>query len=610
MTRARRLVLTGILLVLVSLNANPQTSKQSIDRQAVARATLADYFQKAAGLGFSGAVLVAAGDRVLLRDGYGWADEKRHIPIVSETVFDIGSITKVFTAVAVMQLEERGKLSTTDPISRYFANVPNDKSAITLHHLLTHTSGLGHDDFYSEATPEVRVILKDRENFIERILSFPLAFEPGTKRAYSNSGFSFLAAIVEKISNQSYEKYLNENILRPAGMSNTGYVLRRWQHRLVARGYNDGPTDFGYPWETQWAGRIIPWDLLANGGLLSTVDDMHRFVVALRDGKLLGEKTRARMLTVSFAERDQAYGWFVSKTEKGPHTFVHHGGDAVPQGWNADIRWFPKDDLIAIVLTNKRNRAGSVRRYAMNDLVDITLFNKRPQIPAFANIGAGRLRHHAGTYRLDSGASFHVTAGTAAAGGGKTRPILWISGKGQQAVDLLFSANQTPGLSRLSLELNKKTSAYIEALRKNDLAAVKAIPAEEAQAEDVMRDWDRFVKQNGALESFEILGTSPLNQAGVQTYARLKFRKTSGVYHVTWRDGKLHMQAEDTMQARITSFLRKSFVTYPLNLPFLPQSDIDFVTYDLFKGRTIKISFVGGNLVVHTKDGDFVARKA
>lgn len=570
---------------------------------------LIDYFQKAAGLGFSGSVLVSSGDKVLLRDGYGWADEKRRVPIVAETVFDIGSITKVFTAVAVMQLAEKGKLSTADPITKYFPNVPKDKSAITLHHLLTHTGGLEHEDFYQEATQDIRKILTDREKFIQRILSYPLAFEPGTKRLYSNSGFSFLAAIVEKISGQSYEAYLREHILRPAGMSRTGYVIPKWKRSLVARGYNDGPTDYGFPWDTQWSGKIIPWDLLGNGGLLSTVDDMHRFVVGLRDGKLLAEPAKTKMFTVYFAERDQAYGWFISRTETGDHTFIYHGGDAVPQGWNADLRWFKDDHLIAVVLTNKRIRAGSVRRYAMNHLVDIALFHKAPDIPAFTDVRAAGLRPFEGRYQLPSGDSFQVSAGEAAIGRGKTRAILTISGTGQQAIDLLFSGNQTAGLTRLSLDLNARTKTYIDALRREDVSALKNIPAESSSAEAAVQSWNEFVKQNGPLKTFEILGSSPLNQTGVQTFARLDFQKTSGVYHVTWRDQKLHAQDEDSLQPRITTFLRKSFVTYPLTISFLPQSRTDFAAYDLFKGRTIKISFDNRRLIVHTKDGDIVAIK-
>src|SRR5206468_3485594 len=99
-------------------------------------------------------------------------------------------------------------------------------------------------------------------------------------------------------------------------------------------------------------------------------------------------------------------------------------------------------------------------------------------------------------------------------------------------------------------------------------------------------------------------GSSPLNQSGVQTFVRLNFQKTSGVYRVTWRDQKLHEQEEDRLQPAITSFLRKSFVDYPLTLAFLPKSETDFATYDLFKGRTINVTFSENKLVVHTKSGD------
>lgn len=604
-------VLRVIVLVLFLTTSSRALIKQAtsvVEPDPASSAALADYFQKAAGLEFSGAVLVASGDRVLFRNGHGWADRTRRIPITPETVFDIGSITKVFTAVSIMQLEERGKLSTSDKITKYFSDVPPDKTAITLHQLLTHTSGLEHDDFYSVAAPDVRTILTNRENFIQRILGFPLAFAPGTNRAYSNSGFSLLAAIVEKLSGRSYEQYLRENILEPAGMANTGYVLRTWNRRLVARGYNDGPTDFGYPWQGQWAGKIIAWDLRGNGGLLSTVDDMHKFVVALRDGKLVNNETKAKMFTVHFAARDQAYGWFVSKTENDGHRFIHHGGDAVPEGWNADLRWFPDNNLIAVVLTNRRVRAGSVRRYAMNDLVNITLFKNKPRLPDFARVPLAQLRRYEGTYRLPSGSLFRVTSTTAAVGN-TTKPILIISGRGQEAIDILFSGNTTPGLSKLSLDLNEKTKAYIEALRSNDLEALKKIPAEDSAAGQAIKDWNDFVKANGALTRFEILGTSPLNQTGVQTFVRLEFGKAVVFYHLTWRDQKLHRQDEDIAQPKITNYLRKSFVTEPLNLPFLPQSGTAFATYDPFKGRTVKVSFVKDNLVAHLKSGDVVARK-
>ena len=586
----------------ISTASNPKILSKS-----EMRVSLEDYFRRSAGLGFSGAVLVAKDGEVLIRKGYGWADVKRQIPIAPDTIFDIGSAVKSFTATAVMQLEEQGKLNTSDKITKYFEGVPADKTEITIHQLLTHTSGLFFDYFYDAATPQERDIMKDREKYIKGVLSYPLEFKPGEGRAYSNSGFSLLAIIIEKVSGESYEQYVRGHLFKPAGMTETGYYIPRNLNR-VARGYNDGDTDFGYPWETQWDKQTPLWDLKGNGGMLSTLDDMYKWLAAIKDNKIISQKSKDKKLTVYHERGNQAYGWFVSKIEN--KTFVWSGGDAVPQGWNVELRWYKDDDLIAVVLTNKRIRAGSIRRPASAHLLDIALLNKPPQLPAFVELEKEKLRGLEGTYKLESGATFHVKAREAAIGASKPKPVLIISGEGQQAIDLLFSANQLPGLTKLSHELNEKTAAFIEALRKNDIAALKTILPADKSPDDVIKRWNDFIVQNGELEKIEILGTSPLNQSGVQTFARLKFKKTQGVYKVTWRDQKLHEQEEDRLQPAITAYLRKSFTVFPLNLAFLPQSETDFATYDLFKGRTINVSFnADKSLIFKTKDGDVIARK-
>src|SRR5207253_2777882 len=187
---------------------------------------------------------------------------------------------------------------------------------------------------------------------------------------------------------------------------------------------------------------------------------------------------------------------------------VGRQGDGVPQGWNVEFRWYKDDDLIAVVLANRRIRAGSIRRYATPHLVDITLFGRTPQLPAFAATNPAELRRLAGSYKLESGGVFHVNGSEAATGDPIPRPILIISGEGQQAIDLLFSGNQLPGLTKLSLELNDKTKAYIDGLRTNDVVAVRAIPAESSSAEGALKSWENFVSRNGDLEKIEVLGTS------------------------------------------------------------------------------------------------------
>ncbi len=152
----------------------------------------------------------------------------RGVPLRTDSVYDLGSITKQFTAAAILTLEMQGKLAVTDLASKYLDGVPADKSAITLHHLLTHSSGLESDFSPSDYDPV------GREEYVGRALQSTLLFAPGGGYEYSNAGYSLLAAIVEKVSGQPYEIYLTERVLKPAGMRETGYKLPTWVPDRVA----------------------------------------------------------------------------------------------------------------------------------------------------------------------------------------------------------------------------------------------------------------------------------------------------------------------------------------------------------------------------------------
>ena len=594
-----------ILLVFTGASAQDISGKPDLSR------TLDEYLSRATANGFSGSVLVVKDGKVLLRKGYGWADKANKVPITAETFFDIGSHVKAFTATAVMQLEQQGKLATTDPITKYFENIPADKTQITVHHLLTHTSGLDFDYFYNENKPAEHEILRNREKYVQSVLSFPLGYETGKGRRYSNTGFALLAAIIEKITGQTYLAYVQENIFKPAGMKQTGYTIPRNYKKLVARSYNDGPTDWGFPWTIQWDKGTTPlWDLAGNGGMLSNVDEMYRWALALQGGTVASKSAKDRMFTVHYSPADQGYGWYVSKTTRGDFIYIHHSGDAVPHGWNMDFRLFRDRDLVVIVLTNKRIRAGSIRRPIVPILVEIALHGEAPQLPPFVSVDSSKLKKHEGVYRFESGAMLHIKADEFSIEGQKPSGQLMVSGEGQQAIDLIFSGNETAGLTKLSLALNEKTKAYVEALSNNDTAVLKAILPETVSAETAVQRWNNSVNTNGGLQSIEVLGSSGLNQAGTQTFVRLNFRKGSGVYNVTWRDQKFHNQSEDALQPEIAPFLKKSMAAWPLTNPFTPQSDDSFATYDLFKGRTMKFKFApGGGLEFQTKAGPIMAQR-
>jgi CubicO group peptidase (beta-lactamase class C family) len=562
--------------------------------------------------GFSGAVFIAKGDTVLLNEGYGWADEKNRVPITTRTFFDIGSFVKAFTATAIMQLEEKGLLKVTDTITKFFKNVPPDKADITLHNLLTHTSGLVYDDFYDQISQAARDSIQNRDLYVHRILSFPEGYETGKGRSYSNTGFALLAAIIEIVSNHSYEEYVRKNLFEPAGMTETGYFIPKDLNR-VAHGYNDGPADYGYPWTTQWAGNRPLWDLMGNGGMLSTLTDMHKWAIAIKTNRLVSQKASDKMFTRYYVQADQAYGWNRSEDPKTKSVYITRYGDAVPQAWNMEYRWYMDEDMIFILLTNRRIRAGSIRRPVINQLVEIALHkNPFPLPPVTLKVSPKSLVEKTGSYRLESGAVFHLTINEVALTAGKTIKQLFISAEGQEAIDLLYSANELKDLITLSNEMNKKTERFLESISSKNIDSLKTFySADSAQA--ALSMWKETEARFGKLESYSILGTSPLNQNGLQTFIKMRFAKYTGVYKVTWRDGRIWNQAEDRLQAVITNFLRKSNTTYPLTQPVMPVSNNTFVVYDFFKNRVVNLSFGQKNgvrfLSVHTGNGTIEARK-
>jgi len=223
--------------------------------------------------GFSGVTLVAKDGRVVLKKGYGLADRAAGVPMSGSSVVQIGSNTKDFTIVAILQLMERGKLALTDPITKYFPAVPDDKRTITIEQLLTHRAG-----FDQHLGPDFDLVTRDEE--IARALSATLLFSPGTDRKYSNIGYSLLAVIIEMVSGSSYDAYVRDNILVPLGLRDTGLLLPRFDRRRVAHGYRNGK-DMGTFIDRPLATDGPYWNLRGNGGMLSTVSDMYRFYRAL-----------------------------------------------------------------------------------------------------------------------------------------------------------------------------------------------------------------------------------------------------------------------------------------------------------------------------------------
>jgi CubicO group peptidase (beta-lactamase class C family) len=339
---------------------------------------------------FMGAVLVARDERLLVNRGYGSANLDWHIPNSPTTKFRLGSVTKQFTAASILLLEERGKLKIEDHIKQYLPDAPAAWDQITIFNLLTHTSGIPNftsfPDYRStEAAPATP------EQLVARFRDRPLDFAPGSSWNYSNSGYVLLGYLIEKISGESYSKFIQENIFAPLGMKDSGYDSNTRVIDGRAVGYApgpDGPVIAGY------IDMSIPFSA---GGLYSTTGDLLRWEQGLYDGKLL-KPTSLQKMTTPF-RNDYAFGLLVQKAPNGDRIFSHGGGI---EGFNTEVTYIPASHIAVIVLANLNGRTADdialdLRRVAHGDTV--TLISDRTAI----KVSASELDRLSGHYRFGSG---------------------------------------------------------------------------------------------------------------------------------------------------------------------------------------------------------------
>ena len=288
---------------------------------------------------FSGTVLLAKDGKVLVRKGYGMADVELNVANEPQMKFRLGSITKQFTSMAILQLQEKGKLSVNDPVSKFVADSPEAWKSIAVRHLLTHTSGIPNFTSF----PEYQKTQRDATTVPELVARFknkPLDFEPGTKFRYSNSGYVLLGYIVEKASGQSYEDYLKQNIFDPLDMHNTGYDHSDAILKNRALGYS---TSKNHMRNAEFLNMAIPFSA---GALYSTVDDLYLWDQALYTEKLLPKKALDEMFA-PFLGR-YAYGWGIAD-ENGRKAIAHGGGI---NGFSTHIARYPDQHATVIVLAN------------------------------------------------------------------------------------------------------------------------------------------------------------------------------------------------------------------------------------------------------------------
>ena len=257
------------------------------------------FLEQASPDGTSGTLVAARHGEMIHCEGFGMADREAQLRATCDTVYDVMSMTKQFTAAAILKLEMMGKLKVSDPIDDYLGPVPADKRKITLHQLLTHTSGLidALGDDYARQT---------RKSMLTAAFESKLQTRPGAEYHYSNLGYSVLAAIIEKVSGTGYEQFLAEHLFAPARMTDTGYVLPEWRPDQVAVEYDPRGEPQGRPFEHPWGHDGPYWNLRGNGGLLSTARDMLLWHLALEGNEVprsTGQREAVQALRARGARR-------------------------------------------------------------------------------------------------------------------------------------------------------------------------------------------------------------------------------------------------------------------------------------------------------------------
>ncbi len=346
-----------------------------------------------------GAVLAAQNGEILYQKGFGFASLEHHIPVTPETKFRIGSISKQFTAAAILKLQEQGKLSVNDPLSKFIPDYPRGDE-VTIHHLLTHTSGIhsytSKPDFMKTAQAYV-----ETEEHINSFKNDPYDFNPGEKWLYNNSGYFLLGYIVEKVSGEPFANYLKKTFFDPLGMEDTG--IHHWslilEHEATGYAYEDGKFKKAMNWDMSRAGGA--------GALYSTVGDLYRWNEAVFNGKVLNPSSLEAAFTPvklndgsipTGAGGEYGYGWVIS--EKRGLKEIQHGGGL--NGFATYLARYPAQNFTVTVLTNCAPPSPGIDPGGLaNDVAEIYLWEQmkpRDSVMTNATVAANAYDDYVGQY--------------------------------------------------------------------------------------------------------------------------------------------------------------------------------------------------------------------
>jgi CubicO group peptidase (beta-lactamase class C family) len=550
-----RLVSSYTLLGAVLLAAAPRSQQPAADK-ASAGERAREFLERCESFGFSGAVLVERDGEVLVRDAYGYADRDANASNEVTTLFDIGSLTKQFTAAAILRLEQQGALATSDKLGKFFEDTPPDKADIEIHHLLTHTSGL------PRGSRSVGSGLHDRDELVKILLGLPLQAKPGERHAYSNIGYGLLGVIVELASNRPFEDYLRTELFEPAGMADTGFRRDgRLDPARAAKGHASlgvslpgsaiqGETESPYEKRLATDG-WYSWGLRGAGGVITTIDDLRRWGHALAGDEILTPASKTKLWTPALD--NYAYGWFVLKTKRGT-TWIEHGG-STGNGFDVKFSRFPDDDdLLVIALGN----VARIVPWVNINLVKVLVGERAEWPPATVELAPPELARFEGRYDSASGARFAVRA---------VENGLVLSAENAAAMAALAPRGDPRPANADALV--EATEAIATKLAEGDLSALHAAAPPDRPMFYLDMWWRTLQTEHGEIEACRPLGLSTAPWGGATTLLALDYERGAEILKLGW-------SGEHVISTMIGP-------PYPSLMGLRPTSPTTFAHFDLFR---------------------------
>lgn len=552
-----------ILLFLLATVTNTIDVIAQADTQTLAH--LNEYLIFLNNAGFSGQILVAEKSKVICNQSFGFANKETMYPITSATSFNIGSLTKQFTATAIMWLEQNDKLSTSDTLGKFWETLTPDKKSITIHQLLTHTSGFGREVFKSSEP-----ISKD--DLLNQIFSSKLLNTPGTLFQYSNSGYEVLAAIVEKVSGIPFKEFIRQKFIIPYNFNDTYFntdSLIGIDHK-IAFGYNE--------WKqvSNSLSQSTNWSTTGASNILSTMEDLFKWFSLVHSEKILNPVETSRLFS-SFVKTDEdeeySYGWYSTKTSAGKQ-LIYHGGDI--KGFHSEFRYYPEEDRVIIILTNQELFTLGIFKYRIASNIYKTLSGTQVDFPIeTTKLKTDILYKYCGIYQLDSSNSFKIWIN-----GGQPTIGTW----GQMSINLIVSkksSNQInlDSISEKSLQLMNSVINGNEEIAKKMLSP-KGFDFYYPSLKEKYMAYSMAMDGN---PSISLGGTIPAYWRGdgfSRTYLKLNFATGSSTFYLGWG-------AEDINDVTINNDR-----PFPLIYPLIFKNENNCLVYDLDNANKTTIDFI------------------